>query len=83
MVGRTEEKSRKTVAAAPPGSTVAARVADVSDAIAFLASADARFVNGVQLPVDGGTPGLLGPAPHVLSTPGGENRELFGILAAV
>ncbi|MGW7615474.1 SDR family NAD(P)-dependent oxidoreductase [Streptomyces antimycoticus] len=32
----------------------AAQPEEVADAIAFLASADARFVNGVQLPVDGG-----------------------------
>ncbi|MEU3991117.1 SDR family oxidoreductase [Streptomyces platensis] len=36
-VGRTEEKLRKTVAAAPAGSTIVARVADVSDEAAVTA----------------------------------------------
>ncbi|WP_330479266.1 SDR family oxidoreductase [Streptomyces platensis] len=36
-VGRTEEKLRKTVAAAPAGSTIFARVADVSDEAAVTA----------------------------------------------
>ncbi|WP_308124855.1 SDR family oxidoreductase [Streptomyces sp. NEAU-YJ-81] len=40
VVGRTEEKLRKTVAAAPAGSTVVARVADVSDESAVTALID-------------------------------------------
>lgn len=32
----------------------AAEPADVAGVVAFLASEDARFVNGVNLPVDGG-----------------------------
>ena len=31
-----------------------AEAAEIADAIAFLASVDARFVTGVNLPVDGG-----------------------------
>ncbi|MFI5783887.1 SDR family oxidoreductase [Nocardia sp. NPDC051570] len=31
-----------------------AEPAEVADAIAFLASSDARFVNGAHIPVDGG-----------------------------
>ncbi|MER8160519.1 SDR family oxidoreductase [Streptomyces sp. NPDC094472] len=40
VVGRTEEKLRKTVAGAPAGSTVVARVADVSDESAVIALID-------------------------------------------
>ncbi|MFE9062592.1 SDR family oxidoreductase [Streptomyces violaceusniger] len=55
----------------------AAEPEEVADVIAFLASADARFVNGVQIPVDGGQR-LLGAAPHVLSggpLPGSGSRQ--------
>ncbi|MGW7751343.1 SDR family oxidoreductase [Streptomyces violaceusniger] len=37
----------------------AAEPEEVADVIAFLASADARFVNGVQIPVDGGQPRMF------------------------
>jgi meso-butanediol dehydrogenase/(S,S)-butanediol dehydrogenase/diacetyl reductase len=36
---------------------------EVADVIAFLASHDARFVNGVNLPVDGGLTASNGQPP--------------------
>ena len=42
----------------------AADPSDVADVIAFLASPDARFVNGVILPVDGGLSASSGQPPH-------------------
>ncbi|MEQ3626455.1 MAG: SDR family NAD(P)-dependent oxidoreductase [Celeribacter sp.] len=38
---------------------------DIADVIAFLASDDARFVNGVNLPVDGGLSASNGQPPQV------------------
>jgi meso-butanediol dehydrogenase/(S,S)-butanediol dehydrogenase/diacetyl reductase len=37
---------------------------EVADVIAFLASHDARFVNGVNLPVDGGLSASNGQPPQ-------------------
>jgi meso-butanediol dehydrogenase/(S,S)-butanediol dehydrogenase/diacetyl reductase len=37
---------------------------DIADVIAFLASDDARFVNGVNLPVDGGLSASNGQPPQ-------------------
>ena len=42
----------------------AAEAAEVADVIAFLASHDARFVNGVNLPVDGGLSASNGQPPQ-------------------
>ncbi|UPU01117.1 SDR family oxidoreductase [Bradyrhizobium barranii subsp. apii] len=40
-----------------------ARSEEVASVIAFLASDDASFVNGVNLPVDGGVDASTGQAP--------------------
>jgi len=40
-----------------------AEPADIAGAIAFLASADARFITGVNLPVDGGLTASNGQPP--------------------
>ena len=37
-----------------PASWNVCRSADIAAVVAFLASDDARFINGVNLPVDGG-----------------------------
>lgn len=42
----------------------AAHPSDVADVIAFLVGRDARFVNGVILPVDGGLSAGSGQPPH-------------------
>jgi meso-butanediol dehydrogenase / (S,S)-butanediol dehydrogenase / diacetyl reductase len=42
----------------------AAHPEEVADVIAFLASHDARFVNGVNLPVDGGLSASNGQPPQ-------------------
>ena len=40
-----------------------AEPADIAAVVAFLASDDARFVNGVNLPVDGGVTASNGQPP--------------------
>ena len=41
-----------------------AEPADIAGVVAFLASDDARFVNGVNLPVDGGVMASNGQPPN-------------------
>jgi meso-butanediol dehydrogenase/(S,S)-butanediol dehydrogenase/diacetyl reductase len=53
-----------------------AEPADIAAVVAFLASDDARFINGVNLPVDGGPDGLEWPAEDVMHAAGGSASAL-------
>uniref|UniRef100_UPI003516C3F1 SDR family oxidoreductase n=1 Tax=Salipiger bermudensis TaxID=344736 RepID=UPI003516C3F1 len=57
-----EERVAKVMARSPLGRP--AEPDDIADVIAFLASDDARFVNGVNLPVDGGLSASNGQPPQ-------------------
>jgi NAD(P)-dependent dehydrogenase (short-subunit alcohol dehydrogenase family) len=52
LFGSPEEAVGAVVELTPSGRL--GEVADMADAVVFLASDNARFVNGVGLPVDGG-----------------------------
>jgi 3alpha(or 20beta)-hydroxysteroid dehydrogenase len=52
LFGSPEEAVGAVVALTPSGRL--GEVADMADAVVFLASDASRFVNGVGLPVDGG-----------------------------
>ncbi|MGC3983822.1 MAG: SDR family oxidoreductase [Pseudorhodoferax sp.] len=54
---------RRAVAARRCGAR-AAEPADIAAVVAFLASEDARFVNGVNLPVNGGVTASNGQPPQ-------------------
>lgn len=56
--GKSEEEVRKQMAAASPMKRVA-QPEEVASAIAFLVSPAASYINGINIPVDGGRTGCL------------------------